>query len=285
MITLGTFIPGTFIPGRLWNRLSEVSDSARSSGHLKSSKTDIEIIQDGLPYEVRILSESRKKPNRTVAPSSQPNPFLPYDPAMHVADLDTGHVLLLNKFNVVDNHYLIVTAEYEDQEQAFELKEFQAVSQLLPEFPQLVFYNSGRDAGASQPHRHLQSLPVNNLPIDCALTEIPEKPGKLETLPYEHRIVKLSNEGCKQASEWLELYQKMIEELELNRNDGRLQPYNFLMTDQWMMIIPRTGGRYESISVNALGYAGLLLVKNRERFDLLLHHKPSKLLRSLSTLS
>ncbi|MGI9279439.1 MAG: DUF4922 domain-containing protein [Endozoicomonas sp.] len=271
-----------FKPGTLWNRLSEATRTARASGHLKSSETDIEIIQDILPYEVRILSELRKKPNRNASASNHPNPFLPYDPAMHVVDLETGHVLLLNKFNVVDNHYLIVTAEYEDQEEAFELKEFEAVARTLPEFPQLVFYNSGRDAGASQPHRHLQSLPVDTLPIDQALTNIPDQPGRLESLPYEHLIVQLSSQTTNQPSQWLQLYRQMIDRLRLRKEDGRLKPYNFLMTDQWMMMIPRTEGRYDAISVNALGFAGLLLVKNRERFEQLLHHQPSKILSSLT---
>ncbi|KEQ19603.1 DUF4922 domain-containing protein [Endozoicomonas numazuensis] len=277
MNTLDTFIPGT-----LWNRLSEVSDSARSSGHLKSSKTEVKIIQDGLAYEVRILSELRKKPNRNSSTSDHANPFLPFDPAMHVADLNTGHVLLLNKFNVVDNHYLIITQKYEDQEEAFELKEFEAVAQVLPEFPQLVFYNSGRDAGASQPHRHLQSLPIDGLPIDPALTDIPDNPARLETLPYEHLIVRLNLKINHQPEDWLHIYQQMIDHLKLRKADGRLKPYNFLMTDQWMMIIPRTEGRFESISVNALGFAGLLLVKNRERFETLLHQQPSKVLSYLT---
>ena len=37
------------------------------------------------------------------------NPFLPYDPDLVVADISDTHVALLNKFNVIDHHLLIVT--------------------------------------------------------------------------------------------------------------------------------------------------------------------------------
>lgn len=44
------------------------------------------------------------------------NPFLPYDENLWVAHLSATHTLLLNKFNVVAHHTLVVTREYEPQE-------------------------------------------------------------------------------------------------------------------------------------------------------------------------
>jgi hypothetical protein len=44
------------------------------------------------------------------------NPFLPYDEELWVADLNKTHTLLLNKFNLVDHHTLVVTREFEKQE-------------------------------------------------------------------------------------------------------------------------------------------------------------------------
>ena len=42
------------------------------------------------------------------------NPFLPYDPALLVAPISPTHVALLNRFNVVDDHFLIVTRSFEE---------------------------------------------------------------------------------------------------------------------------------------------------------------------------
>jgi ATP adenylyltransferase len=45
--------------------------------------------------------------------------------------------------------------------------------------------------------------------------------------------------------------------------DGMIiPPYNLLATRQWMLLVPRSRERYGSISVNALGFAGSLLVRD-----------------------
>lgn len=46
----------------------------------------------------------------------RPNPFLPYDEQLWVAHLSATHTLLLNKFNLVAHHTLVVTREFEAQE-------------------------------------------------------------------------------------------------------------------------------------------------------------------------
>lgn len=43
------------------------------------------------------------------------NPFLPYEEDLFVADLSDTHLLLLNKFNVVAHHLLVVTRQFEPQ--------------------------------------------------------------------------------------------------------------------------------------------------------------------------
>ena len=45
-----------------------------------------------------------------------PNPFLPHEPALFVADLTDTHRTLLNPFNVLDHHLLIVTRRFVPQE-------------------------------------------------------------------------------------------------------------------------------------------------------------------------
>ena len=44
------------------------------------------------------------------------NPLLPYDENLWVAHLSKTHTLLLNKFNLVAHHTLVVTREFEAQE-------------------------------------------------------------------------------------------------------------------------------------------------------------------------
>ncbi len=51
-----------------------------------------------------------------------PNPFLPFDEDFFVTDISDTHVCLLNKFNVVDYHILIVARSFEGQESLLTLK-------------------------------------------------------------------------------------------------------------------------------------------------------------------
>jgi len=56
-------------------------------------------------------------------------------------------------------------------------------------------------------------------------------------------------------------------------------PYNFLATRRWMLLVPRSTERFESISVNALGFAGSLFVRDAARLSLLKRAGPMSVLR------
>ena len=59
------------------------------------------------------------------------NPFLPYDENLWVAHLSDTHTLLLNKFNLVAHHTLVVTREFEAQEQPVTAADFAATRAAL----------------------------------------------------------------------------------------------------------------------------------------------------------
>ena len=101
----------------------------------------------------------RLRRNRTAPPSivgRHFDPFLPYEPEMFVADISPTHVCLLNKFNVIDHHLLVVTRAFEEQDAAINAADFAALWACMAEVDGLAFYNAGKLAGASQRHKHLQ---------------------------------------------------------------------------------------------------------------------------------
>ena len=55
-------------------------------------------------------------PKEQGKPKEWRNPFLPYEEDLYVRHLEPNHVLLLNKFNVVENHLLVVTREFESRQ-------------------------------------------------------------------------------------------------------------------------------------------------------------------------
>lgn len=155
-------------------RIRAVSDAAARSGALVPLATEAEHIPrndaQGYPgFLVRLVQNSaRKDANATLQAAGAPkkskpdnfNPFLPYEQALYVEHVAPAHVLLLNKFNVVNNHVLIVTAEYEEQSSLLNKSDFTALWTCLEEMDGVAFYNAGRVAGASQRHKHLQIVPA-----------------------------------------------------------------------------------------------------------------------------
>ena len=58
------------------------------------------------------------------------NPFLPYEEDLWVGHLSDSHTLLLNKFNVVPHHVLVVTRQFESQQDPLNSKDLAATQQV-----------------------------------------------------------------------------------------------------------------------------------------------------------
>lgn len=286
----------------LWRRLVEQTEYALKCGALQSIPTNYEFVeQGGIRFLVRILAnlvrkDAAKSPGKT---DKNFNPFLPYEEDLFVADISDTHVCLLNKFNVVEHHLLIVTRAFAEQESWLDLADFQAMWLALAEIDGLAFYNSGSLAGASQRHKHLQLVP---LPLVDDGAEIPIAPllktakfeagvGKIPDLPFVHGIAKFDptwiNSPDVAAEMTLKYYlnlQKavgLLNDLE-EISDRPNGAYNLLATREWMIIVPRSQEFFQGISINSLGFAGALLVKNQEQKELLLEIGPLKILTAVA---
>lgn len=65
--------------------------------------------------------------------------------------------------------------------------------------------------------------------------------------------------------------------------DGvRTGPYNLLVTRQSMLLVPRSVECFEGLSINALGFAGGLLVRDEAQLEILKAHGPMTALRQVS---
>ena len=267
----------TFEPGTLWACARAVAERARASGAQLSIPTERhEIEAGGVRFVVRVLTHlARKHAAKDAAAAGRTpggddfNPFLPYDRELYVADLDPAHVILLNKYNVVEDHLLVVTREFEEQESLLSRADFEAAWRCLDEIDGLVFYNGGELAGASQRHKHLQLIPLplgsgeRGMPIEAWLesARFSGRFGRAGAVPFEHRVAR-AVAGDDVAGETFDLYVSMVGALGLGTVGGHQRaPYNLLMTREWLVLAPRRAECFEGISVNAIGLAGGLLVR------------------------
>ncbi|WP_017293764.1 ATP adenylyltransferase family protein [Geminocystis herdmanii] len=278
----------------LVEKLKLVTEKALEKKALHPILTTYQILkQDHIPFLIRIVENLERKDNeKKKQKKSQTsfNPFLPYDRDLFVDNISDSHVAILNKFNVFDHHLLIVTREFEEQESALNLADFSALWTVLSEINGLGFYNSGKLSGASQPHKHLQlvpyplaqeieTIPINDLVLSYRNTQ---EIITLKEFPFLHSIVFFDSQQSSQVLSQITLkyYHQLLAQLNINIEENKpSQNYNLLITKDWMMIIPRTQEKYQSISINSLGFAGAFLVKNSEQLNLI---KESNLLKILA---
>lgn len=284
--------PLPFKEGTLWTRILQTTREALNCGALKPIQTEGKVMENGgVDFLVRMVSSLARKDadkvlvaEKSKGGSEKPNPFLPYERDMFVADVSDTHICLLNKFNVIEHHLLMVPRTFEHQESLLRVEDFEAARRCMAEFEGLAFYNGGTIAGASQDHKHLQLIPLpmgagaHGVPMETLLEQPRETPGQVSGLPFVHafkRFSSITDVPQDMAAQALhQMYRLMLQQVGMNpfaEREVPLQsgPYNLLFTREWMLLVPRSRECFESISINALGFAGGLLARNPEEMDLI----------------
>ena len=289
-------------PGSLVPALEECTRRAIASGALQPIHTDQVWVEDGgVRFLVRVVSSLRRKAAEAGSSGAQApalpgpvNPFLQPEPELTVAPISRTHLAVLNKFNVLERHLLIVTRGFEHQESLLTRDDFRALCVCMAEYESLGFYNGGRVAGASQSHKHLQLVP---LPFEPDCTSVPMAPlltgqgPRCPRLPFAHAFGRLTrsvrNEPVAAADAAHSLYVRLLSALGIQpvpRVGGEHQsaPYNLLIADDWMLAVPRVKELWRGISINALGFAGSLFVKERAQLDLIGAEGPMRVLQAVA---
>ncbi|MEA3277309.1 MAG: phosphorylase [Pseudomonadota bacterium] len=282
--------------------LDERIRTALACGALQPIQTVEELVEDGgVRFLVRMVSSLRRKEedkNRRAAAVQRrekpANPFLPPEPELTVAEISRTHIAVLNKFNVLNRHLLVVTRRFEHQETLLTPADFQTLLLCMSEYRSLGFYNGGAVAGASQPHKHLQLVP---LPLASGGTSFPMQPllaragrPRCLDLSFPHAFATLTPSiGNKPpaAAEAHALYLDLLADVgirSVSKDAKQYQsaPYNLLLAQDWMLAVPRRQELYRGISVNALGFAGSFFVKDREQLRILREDGPMRVLQAVA---
>ena len=291
----------TLQKGTLWQKIVHVTENAIKSGVLLSIPTEYEFVEDcGMSFFVRMLSGLRLKDEakqrqekESAATGVQANPFLPYEKDLFVADISDTHVAILNKFNVVEHHLLIITRRFEDQETLLTPGDFKALRTCMSEYNCLGFYNAGIAAGASQKHKHIQIVPLPlaplgpQVPIGPLLAKAAYKDedglGTVPAFPFLHVFARI---GPDTEEKTYALYCAMLKRLgmaspEKGGSTRQSAPYCLLVAQDWMLLVPRSHEFFDSISVNSLGFAGALLVRDKEQLERMKGCGPMTVLREV----
>jgi len=285
-MTRGARLPG----GALSAAIAERTGSALRSGALLPLENEVhEVEADGVAFAVRVLAALRGKARAGEAQrASGRNPFLPCEAALLVAEPSDTHLCLLNKYPALPGHLLLVTRRFVEQESPLDRADFAALWTCLRELDGLAFYNSGAAAGASQRHKHLQLVPLPlgpraAFPLEACLEAAARTPAAAAALPFPVAVADVSALAGREPLEAAEGSEALYRELlrRLAAAPGRT-PYNLLLTRRLLWLVPRARGEWQGVAVNALGFAGSLLVPDAAALARVRELGPPAILRAVA---
>ncbi|RMZ81175.1 hypothetical protein DV737_g2650, partial [Chaetothyriales sp. CBS 132003] len=131
-----------------------------------------------------------KKPRDNLVPKNENpkpkrDPFDDPSPELLISETSAGsHILLLNKYPVIPNHFILATKANKPQTHVLDQEDLGASYACLRAWREdasgaedgqlLAFFNSGEHSGASQPHRHIQFVPISDMRINNSKWQHPD---------------------------------------------------------------------------------------------------------------
>ena len=272
----------------IWSKTLEVSRKALDCGAVipldtlkyKSNK----VFND---FELRFLKSPL--PKYLIEYGPKRNPFVPWDKRLEIQSVHNKHTLILNKYPVQLGHMLLITNKWKPQDGWLNVDDFDAISSVDRDTTGLWFFNSSKEAGASQPHRHFQLLPRHFNETICPrydwFCSLLNRKNTIDSLISTGISIKRrnSNKDIKE-NELFNLYKSMIYEMKLGDialDNKPLKPYNLLITSEWIALITRKTDRSHGFSINALGFAGYFLGTRRSDVDSLIRFGPEIILKEV----
>ncbi|KAF2270923.1 Ap4A phosphorylase-like protein II [Lojkania enalia] len=272
--------------------------SAKAAQSLIFSHTELTLIRasEGVPFQLRYCPALASKPDpkkdegrNSAPPAKKPDPFdePPHDLLIaHIPSTNPSHLLVLNKFPVIPEHFILATRANKQQTHALEQDDLEATYACLQAWQSgeahgnkrlFAFFNSGEHSGASQPHRHLQFLPVERMkandtpdgwdPLIDLLSDTQSVVSKDTSsrllqhpaIPFTHYALSFPSapSGAQLHDAYNSLYEAAKEavvdyiaaksdDLTLHATEGGSLPisYNLAMTTTSMAICPRRSGGF-----------------------------------------
>jgi ATP adenylyltransferase len=255
---------------------------------------------------------------------------------------------VLNKFAVVPEHFILATKEFKLQTHLLEESDLQATLACIDAYEQakqqqqqtapngepvdascltdtrggkaaqedglFAFFNGGDHSGASQPHRHIQLLPISRmrdgLETSSSWEVLAQQADSLDKTPFvafsEPISIDTSSENLHAA--YLRLYRKACQAVAQHTHAGSTAPtddevpstgeakisYNMAMTKDRLVICPRlsdgceirdaeTSSPIGFLALNGTVLAGTALVKSEAEWEAL-KKSPDQLLDVLKSI-
>lgn len=262
-------------------------------------------------FQLRFSPSLANKPKGPPRPSSDKpsKPFDPFEyttppPKLFVADLGPSHFLVLNKFAIVPEHFILATRDFQAQTHVLDADDLHATLACLRAYEEadagaaaagddgalFAFFNCGDHSGASQPHRHIQLLPVKamreGLPEDSPWTVLASRlDSSVAPFTTFSEAISLQISRDDLYATYMSLYEQAVRStngggVAVAKTGEAAISYNMAMTRDRLVLCPRlaegdaikdpaTGDVVGKLSLNGTMLAGTALVKSEAEWDAL----------------
>ena len=269
----------------IWSKALEISRKAVDCGAVIPLETKKYQSNDAYcDYELRFLKSPI--PKYLIEYGPKRNPFIPWDTRLQILPINDKHTLILNKYPVQIGHMLLITNCWKPQNGWLNEDDFEAILNVDNDTTGLWFFNSSKEAGASQPHRHFQLLPRHYNESICPRYEwfCSLLNNTHDTNSEISHCISIRPRNKKEelsSNDLFNSYKSMAKEMNIGEIDlinKPLKPYNLLITSKWIALITRKTDRSNGFSINALGFAGYFLGTKRSDVDTLIKFGPERIL-------
>ncbi|WP_269612871.1 ATP adenylyltransferase [Prochlorococcus marinus] len=272
----------------IWSRALKISRKAVNCGAVIPLNTiKYKSSEECCDFELRFLKSPI--PKYLIEYGPKRNPFIPWDSRLEIQPINDKHTLILNKYPVQIGHMLLITNTWKPQNGWLNKDDFEAIQNVDSDTTGLWFFNSSKEAGASQPHRHFQLLPRRYNESICPRFDwfcslLNNTKGTNSEISHCISIRQRSKNKKSSDYDLFGSYKSMIDEMNLGDIDiinKPLKPYNLLITSEWIALITRKTDKSNGFSINALGFAGYFLGTKRSDVDTLIKFGPEKILKDV----
>ena len=272
----------------IWSKALEISRKAVGSGAVIPLETiKYNSNQKHLDYELRFLKSPIPKYLKEYGPKR--NPFIPWDSRLEIQPINHKHTLILNKYPVQIGHMLLITNSWCAQNGWLNIDDFEAITNVDDDTSGLWFFNSSKEAGASQPHRHFQLLPRHSYESICPRYEwfcslLNNKKNHISDISHCISIKPRDKNTESNASNLYNSYKSMVLDMKVGKIgsiDKPLKSYNLLITSEWISLITRETDKSNGFSINALGFAGYFLGTKNSNVEILIKSGPEEILKDV----
>lgn len=197
-----------------------------------------------------------------------------------LANVNDTHLLVANLYCVFRPQLLLLTKDtYRRQYEPLDADDLGAAQAVLVSAKYLYYamFNCCAMAGASREHKHMHILPLED---DSQPAGMPSLEKRIETFPFQSFRSPVESSD---PEELVRVYNTLFANTRkaLGLSAGVVCPHNVILTQEWLMLIPRQSNDFHGITSNGAGMIGSVWLQNEAQLKKWTQFGPKKVLSHL----